>query len=191
MVTPQTRRLPRRQGLDWTPDSTWPSAQGVASNLPRSRRLFRWPVADGPDLSSTSSLAVLNCALFTRSCAEPINEEIRQFKASGGSQRVIPVIVGEWFEGPVSTCFPPALGLNVAQNGPFTDEWQEPIAADARVGGDGKRLAEQKVIAALLGLPLDEVIRRAERARKKLSLIRNSIIAALLLLTLASVGGFT
>jgi len=95
------------------------------------------------------------------------------------------------FEGPVSTCFPPALGLNVAQNGPFTDEWQEPIAADARVGGDGKRLAEQKVIAALLGLPLDEVIRRAERARKKLGLIRNSIIAALLLLTLASVGGFT
>jgi hypothetical protein len=57
--------------------------------------------------------------------------------------------------------------------------------------GRGKRLAEQKVIAALLGLPLDEVIRRAERARKKLSLIRNSIIAALLLLTLASVGGFT
>jgi len=151
----------------------------------------------GPSLTD-QTLAALAASQFlivlcSREAARSryVNEEIRQFKASGGSQRVIPVIVGEWFEGPVSTCFPPALGLNVAQNGPFTDEWQEPIAADARVGGDGKRLAEQKVIAALLGLPLDEVIRRAERARKKLSLIRNSIIAALLLLTLASVGGFT
>ena len=68
-------------------------------------------------------------------------------------------------------------------------DWAERMAG--HVTHCSKRLAEQKVIAALLGLPLDEVIRRAERARKKLSLIRNSIIAALLLLTLASVGGFT
>ena len=64
-------------------------------------------------------------------------------------------------------------------------EREEPIAADARPEHDGKELAKLKVVAGLLGLRLDEIVRRAQRARRKR--VRNWG-AALVLLTVIFAG---
>jgi hypothetical protein len=37
----------------------------------------------------------------------------------------------------------------------------------ARAHGDGKEIAKQKVVAGLLGVSLDEIVRRAEQARRR------------------------
>ena len=76
----------------------------------------------------------------------------------------------------------------VSRSGPdgtLTDEHEEPIAADARPQGDGKDIARLKLVAGLLGLGLDEIVRRAERARRRR--LRNWV-AALGLLTLTFAG---
>jgi hypothetical protein len=70
-------------------------------------------------------------------------------------------------------------------DGTLTDEREEPIAADARPEHDGKDLAKLKVVAGLLGFGLDEIVRRAERARRKR---QRHWGAALLLLTVTFAG---
>jgi len=118
------------------------------------------------------SLSALNASQFLVVLCSPdaarskyVNEEVRYFKAKGGSSRVIPIIVGGEPGG--SDCFPPALRFKLGPDGLLTDEPDEPLAADARPQGDGKEMAKHKVIAGLLGLGLDEIMRRAERARKR------------------------
>ena len=120
-----------------------------------------------------------------------VNEEIRCFKALGRADRILPVIIdGEPGSGdPGRECFPSALRFKVGPDGALTDEREEPIAADAREQGDGKELAKQKLIAGLLGVGLDTVVRRAERARKRQMRVRSGIVGVLLILTVASVGG--
>ena len=49
----------------------------------------------------------------------------------------------------------------------LTDQRVEPIAADARLKHDGKDIAKLKVVAGLLGLGVDEIVCRAERAGRK------------------------
>ena len=68
-------------------------------------------------------------------------------------------------ESPERECFPPAIRFKLGGDGMPADEREEPIAADARPQGDGKEIAKQKIVAGLLGLPLDQIMRRAERAR--------------------------
>src|ERR1700732_5116023 len=83
---------------------------------------------------------------------------------------------------PERECFPPALGFKVGQDGTLTNEREEPIAADARPEHDGKDLAKLKVVAGLLGLGLDEIVRRAERARRRR--VRNWGAALIVLTTI-------
>jgi tetratricopeptide (TPR) repeat protein len=114
-----------------------------------------------------------------------VNEEIRSFKALGRGDNVIPIIVdGEPGDGE-RECFPPALRFKVGPDGALTGEREEPIAADARPQGDGKEIAKLKLVAGLLGVGLDEIARRAERARRQR--LRNWV-AALCLLTLLFAG---
>jgi hypothetical protein len=96
-----------------------------------------------------------------------VNEEVRYFRSNGGGSRVIPIIVAGEPGASDSDCFPPAVRFKVGPDGLLTDELEEPLAADARPQGDGKEGAKHKVIAGLLGLGLDEIMRRAERARKR------------------------
>ena len=96
-----------------------------------------------------------------------VNEEIRRYKALGRGDRVIPIIVDGEPGDPERDCFPPALRFKVGPDGALTDEREEPIAADARPQGDGKDVAVLKLVAGLLGVGLDEIVRRAERARRQ------------------------
>src|SRR5579862_1574837 len=119
-----------------------------------------------------------------------VNEEIRHFKALGNGARIIPVIIDGEPGSTDAECFPQALRFKLASDGTLSDEREEPIAADARPGYDGKEIAKQKVVAGLLGVGLDEIMRRAEQARRRHALIRNSVVALLAVLTVASGAGF-
>jgi len=118
-----------------------------------------------------------------------VDEEIRLFKAMGRSDRVIPVIVAGEPNDPDRECFPQALRFKVDSDGAVSNKREEPIAADARPHADGREVAKQKVVAALLGLSFDEVIRRAKRFRRQR--LRKWIGAALVLcLILAGLVGW-
>ncbi len=141
------------------------------------------------------TLAALDASQFLIVLCSPsaalskyVNEEVRHFKARGGASRVIPIIVDGEPGDAERECFPAALRFKLGPDGVLTDEREEPLAADARPQGDGKEIAKQKVIAGLLGLGLDEVMRRAERARKRRMRFVASLAAVFLLLAAGAIG---
>jgi hypothetical protein len=119
-----------------------------------------------------------------------VSEEIRWFKALGRAACVIPVIVDGEPGDPERECFPPALRFKVNADGWLTRECESPIAADARPQGDGKETAKQKIIAGLLGIALDEIMRRAVRARKRRNLFRTGAGVASVVVVVAAVLGW-
>src|SRR5262249_43071346 len=144
---------------------------------------------------SAQTLAALEASQFLIVICSPnsaqshyVNEEVRRFKALGGVGRVIPVIVDGDPNDPARECFPPALRYKVAADGQITGEREEPIAADARPQGDGREIAKQKIVAGILGLGLDEIVRRAERARKRRNRFWAALAGVFLLLAVAASG---
>ncbi len=119
-----------------------------------------------------------------------VNEEIRRFKLLGRADRVIPLIVDGEPGDPARECFPPALRFKLDPDGALTDEPEEPIAADVRPRGDGKEIAKQKLVAGLLGVGLDEIVRRAERARRRRNRFWAALAGLFLMLAVAATGGF-
>lgn len=116
-----------------------------------------------------------------------VNEEVSRFKAMGRGERVIALIVGGEPGHPERECFPAAVRFAVGREGGLTDEREEPIAADARPEGDGKEIAKLKVVAGVLGLGLDEIVRREHRARQRRNTFWASLAGVfLLLMVLAS-----
>ena len=120
--------------------------------------------------------------------SEYVNEEVRRFKMLGRAERVIPVIVAGEPGDAVRECFPPALRFRVAADGAITDEREEPIAADARPRGDGKEIAKQKGRGSFMGGGREEILRRAERARKRRNRFWASLAGVFLLLAIAATG---
>ena len=108
-----------------------------------------------------------------------VNEEVRTFKALGGADRILCLIVaGEpAMTAPgvsVDDCFPPALRFTVVDGQLTATHVSEPLAADVRTGKDDKRAACLKIIAGLLGVPLDRLVQREQSRRQR----RLAIIAA-------------
>jgi tetratricopeptide (TPR) repeat protein len=166
----------------------------AAGVVPKTLRpIFR----DREDFSAGHSLtdqtnAALEASQFLVAICSPnaarspyVDEEIRRFKALGRADCIIPIIVDGEPGDPERECFPPALRFKLGPDGRFTDQHEEPIAADARPQGDGKDIARLKVVAGLLGLGLDEIVRRAQRAQRRR--MRNWI-AALAVLTVIFAG---
>lgn len=104
-----------------------------------------------------------------------VNEEIKLFHRLHGPGRTFAIIVGgEPGGGADDECFPPALRFRLDADGEVTDEPAEPLAADARAGGDGKRYALLKTAAGMLGVGLDDLVRRDAQRRAR----RARVIAA-------------
>jgi hypothetical protein len=95
-----------------------------------------------------------------------VNSEIEHFRELGREANVLAVIIaGEPNASTASSqqeCFPPAL-----RSGPAD---VEPLAADARAEGDGKRLAVLKLLAAVLGVSLGELHKRDVIRRRQFAL---------------------
>jgi hypothetical protein len=119
-----------------------------------------------------------------------VNDEIRCFKALGRAAYVINVIVAGEPGDPQRECFPPAVRFKVGADGGITEEYEHPIAADARPQGDGKEIAKEKIVAGLLGVGLDEIMRRAERARRRRNLAQSGWASATVVLVSAAVLGW-
>ena len=89
-----------------------------------------------------------------------VNEEIRLFKSRHADRLVIPLIVGDVQGHAEPQCFPPALAFKVASDGAVCVAPEAILAADARKTGDGRDLALAKVVASLIGVPVDDVRKR-------------------------------
>ncbi len=107
-----------------------------------------------------------------------VNEEIRQFRILGRSDRIFCFIVDgdPQSDDPKNACFPPALleheyGLQ-----------HEPLAADTRKWADGKNLAKLKLVAGILGIRLDKLRRRELQRKRKFQAATGFAIAAVIAL---------
>ena len=96
-----------------------------------------------------------------------VDRELAWFKTHRDPAKVLALIVdGSPGSGDENECFPLALTHHIAPDLTITgDPTDHPLAADARDSGDGKRKARLKIAAALLGVGLDELVRRDDRRR--------------------------
>jgi tetratricopeptide (TPR) repeat protein len=117
-----------------------------------------------------------------------VNHEIAWFKTNRNPDKILALIVDGEPGDESRECFPKALTHKIASDLSITDEPDEaPLAADAREGGDGKRLAKLKLVAAMLGVGLDQLLRRDDRRR----VIRARIVAAASLALALVMSGLT
>jgi tetratricopeptide (TPR) repeat protein len=148
----------------------------ATGEVPRTLRpIFR----DRDDFSAGHSLteqtiAALEASQFLvvicspNAAASPyVNEEVRRFKALGRANRILPIIIDGEPGGIGNECFPQALRVKFDAAGLPSEGLEEPVAADARPAGDGRRIAFLKIVAGLLGVELDEIVQREEKARKR------------------------
>ena len=110
------------------------------------------------------------------------NEEIRHFAKLGRTDRIFCMIVDGDPAGvdPDTACFPPTL----AEIG-----MHEPLAADVRRWADGKHLAKLKLVAGMLGQPLDRLRRRDLQKRQKfwaITAIASVVLVAVLFTAVTS-----
>ena len=85
-------------------------------------------------------------------------------------------------------CFPPALRHKYDKRGRATKQRAEPIAADLREDGDGRRLGLLKIVAGMLGVGLDDLVQReSARRQKKLRLVAAASLAGMLVTSTLSV----
>ena len=114
------------------------------------------------------------------------NEEIEYFKRVHPDGCVIAAIVaGE--PGREADCFPAALTQRYDRRGRPTGRHAEPLAADLRPTGDGRRLGLLKVVAGILGVGLDDLVQRDHlRRQRRLAMIAiASLIGMLVAIALA------
>ena len=118
-----------------------------------------------------------------------VNEEILYFKRHYGEARILALIVdGEPFASligePGRECFPPALRFRLNRDGSLSQKPAEPLAADLRSQGDGKRMALLKMTAAMLGVGLDELVQREQQRRLRIQkLITTAALVAVSVLS--------
>ena len=120
-----------------------------------------------------------------------VGEEIRNFKAFHGSDRILTVIVdGEPFSGdPATEAFPERLRFDEDETGARLPG--EPLAADARDEKDGKQAAISKLVAGLIGVPLDDLVQReAQRRARRTRVIVGTSLSLAAIMGMLSVYAF-
>jgi len=140
---------------------------------------------DQQDLSAGSDLgeeikAALAASQFlivlcspTAATSRWTNQEIESFKRTRPEGCVLAAVaVGEPFASDIpgresEECFPPALRFKYDRRGHQTAKRAEPLAADFREAGEGKRLALLKLVAGMLGVGLDELVQRETTRRHR------------------------
>src|SRR5436305_7220154 len=101
------------------------------------------------------------------------NQEIESFKRTRPEGCVLAAVVaGEPFASDMpgredEECFPPALRYKYDRRGHQTSKRAEPLAADFRADGEGRRLAFLKLVAGMLGVGLDELVQREQTRRHR------------------------
>ncbi|HEX8839908.1 MAG TPA: toll/interleukin-1 receptor domain-containing protein, partial [Sphingomicrobium sp.] len=114
------------------------------------------------------------------------NQEIESFKRTRPESCVIAAVVaGEPFASDMpgreeEECFPPALRYKYDRRGHRTTKRADPLAADFRSEGEGKRLAFLKLVAGMLGVGLDELVQREQtRHQRRLAYVAAASLAGM------------
>ncbi len=154
----------------------------------------RHELAASPDLGEEIEEAIAGSRFLIVLCSPAaaksrwIDEEIACFKRLHSEDRVLAAIVdGEPFASDIpgreaEECFPKALRTFYDSRGRPTTQRAEPIAADLRETGDGRRMGLLKIIAGMLDVGLDELAQReATRRRRWLMLVTTASVAGMLL----------
>lgn len=160
----------------------------------------RYELAASRDLGAEihEALEASHCLLVLCSPAAAAsnwtNAEIKLFKRLHPNGCVIAAIVrGEPFASEIEgreqeECLPPALRQQYDRRGRATGRRLEPLAADLREPGDGRRLGFLKIVAGMLGVGLDELIQRDQlRRHRRLAGIAASSIAGMFIALLLAV----
>jgi tetratricopeptide (TPR) repeat protein len=174
----------------------------------RSRRLGQVFI-DRKELSTAGSLSAavqealaqseFLIVICSRAAAKShwVNQEILEFKRLRGEDNVRCLIVdGEPLASRTDIqkeeeCFPPALRYHVHPDGQLTAQFAEPIAADLRPQGDGRRMARLKLIAGLLGVGLDELVQReTQRRYRRMFAATTASMAGMLVMALLTLFAF-
>jgi tetratricopeptide (TPR) repeat protein len=95
------------------------------------------------------------------------NEEIEYFKRVHPDGCVIAAIIAGEPGRKGDECFPAALTQQYDRRGRPTGRRAEPLAADLREIGDGKRTGLLKIIAGILGVGLDDLVQRDQLRRQR------------------------
>lgn len=116
-----------------------------------------------------------------------IDEEIACFKRLHREDRILAAIIdGEPFASDdpgheAEECFPAALRVHFDRRGRPTAQRAEPIAADLRDGGDGRKMGLLKIAAGMMGVGLDDLAQReAQRRHRRLYAITGASVAGML-----------
>jgi eukaryotic-like serine/threonine-protein kinase len=148
------------------------------------------------DLSGAIRTAISQSACLVVVCSPAaaqsrwVNEEILAFKRLRPDRIFAVIARGEPNAAdPAEECFPAALrsGIETGSEGP--DQLPEPVAADVRPQADERDEAKLKLIAGILGLPLNDLKRRELIAARKRARVFQGIAAAMVLLTTLAVAG--
>lgn len=156
-------------------------------------------LAADPDLKARVATNLADSAWLIVVCSPAaarspwVAQEIRDFRATHGEGRILALIVaGEPFATRLpgreaEECLPTPLRFRLGPDGREGAEAAEPVAADLRPGGDGRRLVILKLMAGMLGVGLDDLIRRAaqRRHREMLMLTGGSLTVAIAMGALA------
>lgn len=120
-----------------------------------------------------------------------VSQEIVEFKQLHGESRVLALIAaGEPFASRMpgreeEECFPAALRFALAPDGEPRGAALEPIAADLRPQGDGERLAMLKLVAGMIGVGVDELVRRdAQRRARRMALVAGASVAGMVVMAM-------
>lgn len=99
--------------------------------------------------------------------------EIELFRALHPDRPILAAL----FSGEPASSFPPAL----------VADGNEPLAADLRPDGDGEQLGFLKIVAGILGVPLDTLIQRdAQRRIRRVTAITAGALAAMLIMAIVT-----
>lgn len=127
-------------------------------------------LADATIAALDGSAALIVLCSPVAAARPAVNEEVRLFRSRHPDRPVIPVIL----EGTYPGNFPPALLYEVDPDGSVTDRAITLLGPDLRESADGKSLGLAKIVAGLVGLGTDEIVRRAEQDRRRR--LRNWIV---------------
>jgi WD40 repeat protein len=135
-------------------------------------------------LAASETLVVLCTPTSARS--PWVNRECAAFIELGREKLIFPVIAaGEPDSGNAETeCFPPAL----RGRGLLAADLREIRKPNGQLVGDGREGARMKLIAGLIGLPLDRVIQRERRRQRQLVTLLSGAALTFLAVAVAAAG---
>ena len=179
----ETYRLPRELSRTGGVDALRPVFLDRAE-LPSSSDL----AASVRDALEKSAFLIVICSPASAQ-SRWVNEEVRYFKSLGRASSVLCLIVGgepAWAArglGEAQECFPPAIRYRVDGDHVTREAATEPLAADVRPGNDDRRSARLKIVAGLLGVPLDRLVQReSARRQKRLAFVASAAVVGCVIL---------